>query len=149
MIVLVAGERQAEALDRVGDEADRPVVRARRFEGLEQRRQVVAAEIAHQRGELVVAAALDQRVTGALVAEVVDEPLAPGRAALEGQRGIELVGAARRSIARSASPPGSAKAACCSAPYLSMTTSQPKLRNIASNRSHSPSRTTASRLWRL
>ena len=32
-----------------------------RVEGLEQRRQVVAAEIVHQRGQLVVGALLDQR----------------------------------------------------------------------------------------
>ena len=62
MIVLVAGHRQAEALDRVGDEAGRLVV-VGALEGLEQRRQVVAAEIVHQRGELVVGALLDQPLT--------------------------------------------------------------------------------------
>ena len=49
MVVLVAGKRQAETLDRVGDEAGRPVVAARRLEGVEQARQIVAAEIGHQR----------------------------------------------------------------------------------------------------
>ena len=47
MVVLVAGERQAEALDGVGDEADRPVV-LDLAERLDQRRQVVAGEIGHQ-----------------------------------------------------------------------------------------------------
>ena len=49
----------------------------------------------------------------------------------------------------SASPPGSANAACIKRPYFTITTSQPKLRNMDSNFSHSPSRTTASRLCRL
>ncbi len=48
MVVLVAGERQAEALDRVGDEAGRPVVGGRLLERLEQRRHVVAGEVGHQ-----------------------------------------------------------------------------------------------------
>ncbi len=91
VIVLVAGERQTKALDRVGDEADGTVVRARRLEGVEQHREIVAAEIAHQRGQFFVAAACDQRGHGALVADLVHQPLAPGRAALERQRRIELV----------------------------------------------------------
>jgi hypothetical protein len=56
------GERQAPALDRIGDEADRPVGRMcaskARAGG-----QVVAAEIGHQRGQFGVAAPLDQRET--------------------------------------------------------------------------------------
>ena len=59
VIVLVAGERQAEALDGVAEEADRAVV-VDAAEGVEQRRQVVAAEIGHQLGQLIVGAALDQ-----------------------------------------------------------------------------------------
>ena len=91
MVVLVAGERQAEALDRIGDEADRPVVLARLLEGLEQARQVVAAEIGHQPRQLLVGALLDQPRHRPLVAEIVEQALAPGGAALEGQGGIELV----------------------------------------------------------
>ena len=96
VIVLVAGERQAEALDRVGDEADRPIV----IDGVERRddrRQIVAAEIVHQPRQLIVAALFDQPRHRALVADLVVEALAPGRAALEHQRGIELVRAADRS----------------------------------------------------
>ena len=55
MIVLVAGERQAHALDRVGDEADRPVV-IDRVECLDDGAQIVAAEIAHQPRQFIVAA---------------------------------------------------------------------------------------------
>ena len=94
MIVLVAGERQAEPFDGIGDEADRPIMRARLFEGLDQRRQVVAAEIGHQPRQFLVAAAFDQPGNRALIADVVEQALAPGRSALERQRGIELVRAA-------------------------------------------------------
>ncbi len=62
VVVLVAGERQAEALDRVGDEADRPVV-VDLAEGLDQRRQVMPAEIGHQPRELVVRARSISRLT--------------------------------------------------------------------------------------
>ena len=91
MVVLVAGERQAEALDRIGEEADRPVVLPRLLEGIEQARQVVAAEIGHELRQLLVRALLDEPRHRPLVAEVVEETLAPSGAALIGQGGIELV----------------------------------------------------------
>jgi hypothetical protein len=75
------GERQAEALDRVGDEAGRPVV-VRRLEGLEQRSHVVAAEIGHQAAVRRRRRSISAR-DRALVAEIVEQPLAPGRAALK------------------------------------------------------------------
>ena len=50
---------------------------------------------------------------------------------------------------RSRSPPGSPKAARCSAPYFTRTTSQPKASKIFSTRPNSPSRTIPSRDWRL
>ena len=56
--------------------------------------EVVAAEVGHQPRKLVVGTPLDQRRHGALVAEIVEKPLAPGRAALEHERRIELVRAA-------------------------------------------------------
>ena len=90
MIVLVAGERKAEALHRVAEKTDRPVV-IDRLERFQDAWDVVAAEIAHQRGEFVVAAPLDQLGDIALVADIVQEAFAPRRAALERQRGIELV----------------------------------------------------------
>ena len=93
MIVLVAGKRQAVALDGVGDEAHRAVV-IDAVEGLDDGGQVVTAEIVHQRRDRVVAARLDQRRHRPLVADLVEKPLAPSRAALKHQRRIELVRAA-------------------------------------------------------
>ena len=96
MVVLVSGERQAKSLDRIGDEADRPIVFARRLESVEQARQVVAAEIAHEARKFVVRAPREQRGHAALIArlviaKLVSEALAPCRPAREGQRRIELV----------------------------------------------------------
>ena len=90
MVVLVAGHRQAEALHRVADEADRPVV-GDAAEGLEQRRQVVAAEIVHQPRQFVVAPAFDQPRDVTLIADLVEQPLAPCSAPLKHQRGIKRV----------------------------------------------------------
>ena len=53
MIVLVAGEGQAEALDRPGDEQGRDIV-LRGVESLDQRFHAMAAEIGEQRGERIV-----------------------------------------------------------------------------------------------
>ena len=90
VIVLVARERQGESLDRVGDEDRRPVV-VDRLEGMQQIRQIMSAEIAHQGREFRVRATLEEAGHVALVAEIVQEPLAPSGAALERQRRIELV----------------------------------------------------------
>src|SRR5262249_21378176 len=79
----------AEALDRVADETGRAVM-VDGAERLDQRRQVVAAEIVHQLRQLLVAARRDQLRDRALVADVVVETLAPGRTALEHQRRVEL-----------------------------------------------------------
>ena len=68
----------------------------------------MAAEIGHEARELPVRAALDQPRDGPLVAEIVEEPLAPGGAALEGQGGIELVRAVVDPGAQR-SPPGLAE----------------------------------------
>ena len=93
MVVLVALERQADALDGVGDEADRPVV-IDAIERLQHARHVMAAEIGHQRKQFVVTAAVDQLRHRSLIADVVREMLAECRAALKAQRGIERVRAA-------------------------------------------------------
>ena len=90
VVVLVAGEGEAEALDGVADETGRPVV-VDRAERLDQRGQVMPGEIGHQARKLVVGARLDQLRHRALVADVVEQALAPGRAALEHQRRVELV----------------------------------------------------------
>ena len=93
VIVLMPGERQAVALDGVADEADRPVV-IDPAERLQQGRQIVAGEIGHQPRQFVVGARLDQLRHRPLIADIVVEVLAPCRAALKHQRGIELVRAA-------------------------------------------------------
>ena len=92
VVVLVAGERQPRAFHRVADEAGR-LVAGDAVERFAQRRDVVAAEIVHQRGEFGVAALLDQRRHRSLIADFVGEALAPCRAAGEHQRRVERVGA--------------------------------------------------------
>ena len=90
MVVLVAGERQADTFDRVGDEADRPVV-IDPVESLSDCAQIVAAEIAHELRQFVIAAGIDKSRHSSLVADLVGQTLAPRRATLEYQRGIKLV----------------------------------------------------------
>ena len=90
VVVLVAGERQAEALDGIGDEAVRPVVRDA-VEGLEHGLQVVAAEVGHQPRQRDVVVLLEQRADAGELAEIALEMLAPGGAALEGDRRVEIV----------------------------------------------------------
>ena len=90
VIVLVSGERQAETLDRVADEADGTVV-IDGFESLDERGHVMAAEIAHQTRQLVVRARFDQRRHRPVIADVGHQARAPRRSALEHQRGVELV----------------------------------------------------------
>ncbi len=84
VIVLVAGEGQAKALDRVGDEQGRAVVVAA-VERLREAFEVVAGEIGHQPVQLVVAALVDDpaRLRG-----VREQPLAPRLAAEIGERRI-------------------------------------------------------------
>ena len=53
--------------------------------------EIVAAEIVHQPRQLVVAARFDQPRHRALIADLVEQALAPRRAALEHQRRIKLV----------------------------------------------------------
>ena len=91
MIVLVASEGQAVALDRIRDEADRAVVQGGRLECVKQARQVVPAQIAHEHPEFRVVAPFDQARDGALVAEIVDQALAPCSTPLKRQCGVELV----------------------------------------------------------
>ena len=86
MIVLVAGEGQAEALDRPGDEQGRDIVH-RRVERLDQRLHAMAAEVAHQRAERFVVEALEEG--RALFAEVGIDPRPPrGAALVEQGRGV-------------------------------------------------------------
>ncbi len=75
VVILVAGQRQAEALDRIGDEAHRTIVLARLVESIEQRLQVMAAEIGHEGGKLIIAAALYQLRYRPLIAKIVHHRL--------------------------------------------------------------------------
>src|SRR5262249_17111558 len=90
VVVLVAGKRQPEALDGVADEADRAVV-IDLCEGFEQRGEVVPGEVGHQPRQLLIRARLYQSRDVALVADLIEQALAPGGAALEDERGVELV----------------------------------------------------------
>ena len=92
VVVLVALEGQAEALDRVGDEADR-LIRRCGGEGLEDGLEIVPAEIGHQAGKLRIRMVPDdfQRILTA--SKVGLELLPPGGSALEHECGIQLVGA--------------------------------------------------------
>ena len=90
VIVLMPGKRQPIAFDGVGDEADRAVV-INGVKRCDDRRKIVAAEIVHQAGQLIVAAGFNEPRHRALVADLVEQALAPRRAALEHQRRIKLV----------------------------------------------------------
>ena len=90
VVVLVAGERQAHALDGVGDETGRLIAIGLGTQRVDHRLDVMAAEIGHQRAELVIRHRIDDRARlGA--AEIGQQRLAPRRTALEGQRRIQRV----------------------------------------------------------
>ena len=92
VVVLVAGERQAEALDGVGDEACRPLV----LRGLAEPRQhavyVVPRQVRHEAGQRRVVVLVEQLADAGGVAQVPHQPRPPGRAALIGQRRVDRVG---------------------------------------------------------
>ena len=80
VVVLVAGEGQAEALDRVGDEAGRLVVVAAASKASSTRLHVVAGEIGHQRVQRrVVVARRAARGCPGTLAEVAQQMRAPAR----------------------------------------------------------------------
>ena len=85
MIVLVPGEGQAIALDGIGDEQRRHVVVAA-GKGVEQGLDAMPAQIGHQRGERGIVVSRDQLAGGRVGAQIGDQPGAPGRPALIGQR---------------------------------------------------------------
>ena len=88
MIVLVAGEGQAEALDRPGDEQGRDVV-LRGVERRDQRLHAMAAEVGEQGSKRRVVMLLEER--GRRLAQFRVDPRAPCRAALvveSGQVGV-------------------------------------------------------------
>ena len=101
MIVLVARQRQAVALDGVGDEAGRHFV-PHRVEGAQDRLQIVAGQVRHQRLQPGVVVRVEQLRDAARVAEIARQLTPPGRAALIGQRGVERVGATVNPVAQGA-----------------------------------------------
>ena len=148
MIVLMTGQGKPEALDRVGDESNRPIVKSCRFEGIHQQREIMTAEIAHQARQLLVRAPFDEGAHHRLVSQIVEEPTTPSGSALERQSCIELV----RTIVDPSTKGLAARfpeRGFCSDPCLRITTSQPKLQKSSSNRAQRPSRMMASRLCRL
>ena len=81
MVVLVAREGQAVALDRVGDEAGRPVI-VDGGEPFEHGSHVLPGKIGHEAVQLLVVMALQQAADSGEMAEVVLQRLSPGRPAL-------------------------------------------------------------------
>ena len=90
MVVLVAGKGQPKALDRIGDEAGRPVV-GDGVKGVEHRRHVVAAEIGHQPRELGIVVIVENGADAGVAIEIALQMLAPALAALVNQCRIERV----------------------------------------------------------
>ena len=90
MIILVAGQRQAETFYRVGDETMGAII-VDPVKGLQHRLHVVAGEVGHQgvQGHVVVGIKECLETSGAF--QVVPQVLAPRGAALEGEGGIKLV----------------------------------------------------------
>ena len=79
MIVLVAGEREAEPLDRPRDEERRNIV-LRRVERLDQRLHAMAAKIGEQRGERGIVMLFEEACS--FLAQLGLDASAPRRAAL-------------------------------------------------------------------
>ena len=84
VIVLVSGERQAIAFDRIGDETNRPVV-IDAVEGGDDRTEIMPAKIVHQSRQLDVTTALQERGDRSPIADLTIESLAPGRSTLKHQ----------------------------------------------------------------
>ena len=91
VVVLVSGEREAVALDRVGDEARGPVV-PHGPERVAHGGHVVAAEVRHQAAEGLVVVLVEQLPDAVRVAEFTHELPAPRRAALVREGRVARVG---------------------------------------------------------
>ena len=91
VVVLVTLERQADALDGVGDEQTRTVV-GDGVEHFDQPLEIVAPEVGHQQAERGVVAPLQQGRHARPSADVRHQPPTPRRPALEGQGGVVIVG---------------------------------------------------------
>ena len=92
VIVLVARDWRAPALDRIGQKTDRAVM-VDGGKGLCHRAHTVAAKVFHQRRQLCIRAPVDQCADLSLIAKVLHQAVTPNRPAHEGQRRIGLIGA--------------------------------------------------------
>ena len=90
MIVLVAGERQALALDGVGDEAGRLVV-LDALESVEHGLHVVAGEVGHQPVQRGIVVLVEDAADAGILVEVARQRLAPAGAAHVDQCRVERV----------------------------------------------------------
>ena len=90
VIVLVAGEGQAIALDRVSDEAGRLIV-GDAVKGVEHRAHVVPGEVGHQPPQGLIVMLVEDGADAGVAVEVAAQMLAPPLAALVDQRRIERV----------------------------------------------------------
>ena len=90
VIILVACERQAHALDRVSDEAVRQIV-AHLIERLDDELHVVPGEIGHERVERGIVMRLEQARDAGLRGKIGGKPTAPRSAALKRERRIKIV----------------------------------------------------------
>src|SRR3546814_3544529 len=72
MIVFVAGERRAMALDRIGDEQGRLVVFST-VERLDQRLDAMPAEIGHELGQRLVIKAVEQLFDVRFLADIGEQ----------------------------------------------------------------------------
>ena len=92
VVVFMAGKRQPHALDCIGNKAGRLVAFGiRRAQGLNDRLDIVAAQVHHQFGQFVVRQRIQYAAHALGPAEVGQQRLTPGRAALERQRRIQAV----------------------------------------------------------
>ena len=92
VVILVAGERQAETLDRVGDEADRPIG-GRILERVENRVEIVPTEIGHQTGERHVIEIADDGEGLGMRDEIGFELSPPALGSFKDEGRVNLVGA--------------------------------------------------------
>ncbi len=92
MVVLVASEGQAHALDGVGNKTGGAVAFGiRGGKRLQHRFDVVAAQIGHQRRQLIVGQRIDNGAQRVRPPQIGEQGGAPGLAALEGEGGIQAV----------------------------------------------------------
>ena len=147
------GDRQAAALDRVGEDHRRPVGCGRRVpaSASQQVAQVVPAEVAGsatRRPPRSGSSARPQRRTARPATACARAPRSPSARPRRTATGTPR-SASRRSACAGRAPPSRANAARSRRPYFSSTTCQPAASNPRSSRAALMPGTTRSRHWRL